>query len=143
MHDKPWVPTPLRKYKTARLALGVFLLKGDPVPPDPMTYSHRFEGKVMNLLLGREAVEEELNPIVARNLDEKASPLEMLDTVMENDDRVMSPMMEMKSYLRKESPLRELREFLDLNLAEPEPVTEKEFRKELDELTLQEYLELM
>ncbi len=138
MDKQPWLPSELRGYETARKVLGLLV---SPKFKEE-NYQAQYEDKILELIKqGNENPQEVLNDLLPRGFEiNKGEKPESTLARMYQESAWMRPDILFTSYLRKTLTLKQLME--SLGLTQKETVTKEQFRKELEELTLREFLEL-
>ena len=144
--ERTWLPEELKPYEAARKALGVLLNRPKNNPEDPQVYRLLYREKVKELVRKspdwRESVEACLGPRALAYLPENADPQEVLD-VLENVNGWMGPSLSLSLYLQKRGSLDRVKESLNLRNEDKQPVPNAVFLKELKDLDLAEFLELV
>jgi len=141
---KPWLPKELQKWGYARKVLGLLLHPEVAQSVNKENYPLYYEDKVLELLQGKEENPAEvLDNLLAAGLSpEVDSDPDSLVAAMLEEEEWQGPLQAMNSYLRGSLKLEDLKEELNLQEQNSEPVSEEEFRKELEELTLREFMEM-
>lgn len=140
-----WVPEPLLPYWSARQVLGVKVYE-DQVPDVPLpVWLGQWENKVLNLL----KKEQDPRPLLEDQLQDPGfasvanDPEAVYDQMCAYQEswRVKAGLLHL--YLRGELNLKDLLDQLYLKEEDKYPVSPEEFLKELDELDLALFLELV
>jgi hypothetical protein len=145
---EPWLPPELEGSEWARKVLGVLLKYPDE--PNAEGYLDLHDEKVLEMLRQAPVREkdnpqnllEDLLPEEWERLGEKASPEQILEAMKVNAPGWQRQRRLLAKYLDQELSLSQLREELGLDDEYKSLVSRSEFKKELEELTLREFLEL-
>jgi hypothetical protein len=138
MQTKPWLPKELIQYERARKVLGV-LAKGKP---DAKMYRALFRKKVIDLISKAPdlyPIETELN-LPLNYLNDPSDPEVVFLDLEDLAEGWRRPAHDLIMYLRGAAPVEDVA--ADLNLQAEEKAKPKDFRKELEDLTLAEFLHL-
>jgi len=139
----PWIPEPLIYWEGERKVYGVLVLEGVEVTGENYLLFH--DSKILSLI-ERDPDPERLfeNLIPNWQRTEESNPKKLFDLLKGSGGTLWQGSRTLvNEYLRKHMKLPELIEHLGLlNLPKEEKPSLHEFRKELMQLTLLEYLEM-
>jgi hypothetical protein len=146
MARRAWCPKGLMQYNRARQVLGVFLPEGKEEDPSPEKYSLLYDQKVEALIQQDpdwlETLETELETRAWYYL-RKTDPIETITANMKLDSRWTHPRSAVMSFLGNQRTLDHVKDYLAIDQESEKSLVGREaFRKELEELTLTEFLEL-
>jgi hypothetical protein len=142
----PWLPEPLRRDKRLRLKYGV-MVKADERDMNEERYRIAFIRKLQGL------IEKETYPDLAIILDDAfqsphlvaGNSAEITSNILRDIDEIRRPLELMLNWLRDktETTLNKLLTPLSLHELSGTPASDKELIKELNSLTLKEFLKLL
>jgi hypothetical protein len=145
---KPWVPEPLKQNKKLRLKFGVMAKQS--VPGGPMTGDRYRLGFLRKL---EKLIEREVRTPLPVILDRfftaphlaSGNPRQIAQAMWRELEEVQRPVVLMSEWLEKRDE-RSLADMIDHRFTEgsaEEPASEEELRKELEALSLGEFLEML
>ena len=136
---QPWIPEALKKYSKARKVLGV-MATGEPTADQ---YQRLHREKVITLIRkaeNLEPIETHLN-LPLHYLNNPKDPEAVYQDLEDLAPEWRSPVHFLVMHLKGKEPMREVKERLELEQADLQTPVRK-FRRELYELTLEEFLDL-
>jgi hypothetical protein len=139
---QPWLPKELRPFRKARALLGVLI---DPPRLGLENYHHRHDEKMLRLISNAENPTDLILDVTSRSdlieMMPDQNPPSILEW-MKLDQTLMPGRTGMLLFLRKQLPMSQVIEELELDGEETDPVSDKTFLEEIRNATLKDYLEL-
>ena len=150
--ERTWLLEELKPWETARKALGLILDRPLENPLEPGAYRWFYRKKVLQILeralKHREPYLEDVDTYLYRKssleimLPSKPEAQDILDSLMAFGEW-QGPYLALNAYLQNRGSLQRVKESLGLEDEYRSPVSDKEFLKDLKELSFGEFLELV
>ncbi len=144
MERIPWLPKELQEWIYPRLVLGLLIPKAAKVTGENYHLYH--QNKLLNLLKKTKVPERQwtLEDLMKwEPVQPEPKPEDLLEQLLWVDHlrSLRGPAVLFQEYLRGKLDLEDLKPHLELGYQEK--ISEKQFQKELKDLSLREYLELV